>query len=508
MENKNQPPAISRRQFLEMAATGAAALTVLPSFTVAGLGHVAPSDKLYIAKIGCGGMGAADRATLMNTPKKNAAIAFLCDVDDRQAANARKTCPKAPYYHDWRELYDREHAKFDAVCISTPDHNHAIQAFNAMRMGKHVYLQKPLSHDIYEARVLTEAAKKYRVVTQMGDQGNSCNGMKTMKEWFEAGLIGDITKVYCWTNRPVWPQGIPWPQAKPPVPPGLNWDLWLGTAEYVDYIENLVPFNWRGWWQFGTGALGDMGCHIIGPPFKLLGLGYPTEISCSLSAVYSGIFEESYYPESGPVSSSIRYKFPYGDGELDLYWMDGGIMPERPEEVDPDVDLTNAMGDLDPLDVEGATVFVGSQGKVSCGWGGSDPRLWLNDGSKKPLFAKNVNIPEKYERIPGEHNGHYWSWIDACIAGYDHAEVESPFEGYAGPLTEAVLMGNLILRSYNIREKVKRTDSVYGDMDAYTYPGRHRTYLWDGAGMRITNFEQANRFVKRSYRTGWEDIKL
>jgi predicted dehydrogenase len=508
MGNK-QTPAITRRQFLGMTATGAAALTILPSFTVAGLGHVAPSDKLYIAKIGCGGMGAADLSSLMNTPKKNAVIAYLCDVDDRQAADARKTYPKAPYYHDWRELYDKENKKFDAVCISTPDHNHAIQAFQAMRMQKHVYLQKPLSHDIYEARMLTEAAKKYQVVTQMGDQGNSCNGMKTMKEWFEAGLIGDIDKVYCWTNRPVWPQGIPWPAAKPPVPKELDWDLWLGTAGYVDYIDNLVPFNWRGWWAFGTGALGDMGCHIIGPPFKLLGLGYPTEISCSLSSLYSGIFEEAWYPESAPVSSSIRYKFPLADGKtLSLYWMDGGITPERPEEVDPDADLTNVMGDLDPLDVEGATVFVGTKGKVSCGWGGSDPRLWVHDGSKKPLFANDVNIPEKYKRIPGEHNGHYWAWIDACIAGYQQADVESPFEGYAGPLTEAVLMGNLILRSYNLREKRNRTDSVYGDIDAYTYPGRHKTYLWDGVNMRITNFEQANQFVKRTYRKGWEEIKL
>jgi len=510
MKNKNHSiPAISRRTFIGKAATGVAAFTILPSFTVSGLGHVAPSDTLHIAKVGCGGMGSSDLSSLMKTPKKNVAIVALCDVDDRQSARVRKTYSQAPYYNDWREMYDKESNNFDAVCISTPDHNHAIQAFNAMWMGKHVYLQKPLSHDIYETRILTQAAKKFKVVTQMGDQGNSCNGMKTMKEWFEAGLIGDITKVYCWTNRPVWPQGIPWPKETPPVPEGLNWDLWLGTADYVDYIENLVPFNWRGWWQFGTGALGDMGCHIIGPPFKLLELGYPTEISCSVSTVYDGIFKEAYYPESGPVSCWIRYKFPLKNGQsLDLHWMDGGIMPERFDEIAPDVEMTNAMGDLDARDVEGATVFVGSKGKVSCGWGGSDPRLWVNDGSKKPLFAQDVNIPEKYARIPGEHNGHYWTWIDSCIAGYDKAEVESPFEGYAGPLTEAVLMGNLILRGYNIRERRDRTDVVYGEMEDYIYPGRNITYLWDGENMRITNFEAANQFVKRTYRKGWEDLKL
>ncbi len=454
-------------------------------------------------------MGAADLATLMSTPKKNAVLAFLCDVDDRQSADARKSYPKAPYYHDFRKLYEKEHKHFDAVCISTPDHNHAIQAFGAMRMGKHVYLQKPLAHDIYEARILTEAAAKYKVVTQMGDQGNSCDGMKTMREWFEADLIGDIEKVYCWTNRPVWPQGIPWPSQKPGVPQGLDWDLWLGTAQQTDYIENLVPFNWRGWWEFGTGALGDMGCHIIGPPFKLLELGYPTEVSASVSNVYDGIFKEAYYPESCPVASSITFKFKQKNGkDLKLNWMDGGILPERFEEIAPNADMTHTMGDLDPSDVEGATVFVGSKGKVSCGWGGSDPRLWINDGSHRPRFAKEVGIPEKYKRIEGGMNGHYWSWIDSCIAGYDKAEVESPFEGYAGPLTEAVLMGNLLLRSHNIREKVGRMDVVYGELEDYTYPGRNITYQWDGANMRITNFEAANQFVRRTYRKGWEELKL
>ncbi|WP_165043696.1 Gfo/Idh/MocA family protein [Dysgonomonas sp. ZJ709] len=500
---------MSRRKFLSVAATGVAGLTILPSFTVSGLGHMAPSDKLYIAKLGCGGMGAADLECLVNTPRKNAVIAYLCDVDGRMAAGAQKKFPKAPLYEDWRELYEKEHKNFDAVCISTPDHNHAIQAFGAMRMGKHVYLQKPLSHDIYEARILTDAAKKYKVVTQMGDQGNSCDGMKTMREWLDADLIGDIQKVYCWTNRPVWPQGIPWPTAKASVPKELNWDLWLGTARHVDYIENLIPFNWRGWWEFGTGALGDMGCHIIGPPFKLLGLGYPSEVSCSVTNQFTDIFKEAYYPESAPVASSIRFKFKQQNGKnLDLYWMDGGIMPERFDEIDPNADMTTAMGDLDPLDVEGATVFVGTKGKISCGWGGSDPRLWVNDGSKKPLFAKDVNLPQKYERIEGGTNGHYWAWIDSCIAGYDKANVESPFEGYAGPLTEAVLMGNLILRSYNIREEVKRNDSVYGEMEAFLYPGRNITYQWDGANMRITNFEAANQFVKREYRKGWEELKL
>jgi predicted dehydrogenase len=203
-----------------------------------------------------------------------------------------------------------------------------------MQLKKHLYLQKPLSHDIYEARVLTEAAKKFKVVTQMGDQGASCDGMRTMREWIEAGLIGDIDKVYCWTDRPVWPQGISWPTARP-LFKGLKWDLWLGTAPSTAYIDNLVPFNWRGWWEFGTGALGDMGCHIIGPPFKLFDLGYPTQISGSASTVYKGIFKEGIYSESGPVSSSIKFNFTLKTAESGSLLDGWGITPPRVNELDP-----------------------------------------------------------------------------------------------------------------------------------------------------------------------------
>jgi hypothetical protein len=373
-----------------------------------------------------------------------------------------------------------------------------------MQLNKHLYLQKPLTHDIYEARILTEASEKYKVVTQMGDQGNSGEGMRILREWIEADVLGEIEKVYCWTDRPVWPQGISWPGTGPAVPKELNWDLWLGTAQDTNYIENLVPFNWRGWWRFGTGALGDMGCHIIGPPFKLLELGYPTEVSCSASTVYNGIFVEGIYPESGPVSSSIRFKYKLKNGKnLDLYWMDGGITPERPAELEPGVNMNEVMGDVPGLnDYEGCTLFIGTKGKAACGWGGRKPVLL-------PLSRNNeVNVPKKYPRIEGDMDGHWWQWIDACIAGYGNAEVDSPFVGYAGPLTETVLMGNLLLRSFNIREKIRRTDKVYGDMDAYIFPGRYINYNWDGPNMRITNFEQANQFVKREYRKGWGELKI
>jgi predicted dehydrogenase len=504
IQNTKNPGGISRRKFVKVAATGAAAFTIVPSFTISGLGHVAPSDKLHIAAVGCGGQGEYDISRMMSTPKKNSLISCLCDVDDRMAAPRIKEYPKAAFYHDWREMFDKESKNFDAVTVAIPDHNHAIVGLSAMQLKKHLYLQKPLTHDIYEARILTQASEKYKVVTQMGDQGNSGEGMRILREWIEADILGDIIKVYCWTDRPVWPQGISWPESRPAVPTELNWDLWLGTAEETNYIDNLVPFNWRGWWRFGTGALGDMGCHIIGPPFKLLELGYPTEVSCSASTIYNGIFVEGIYPESGPVSSSIRFKYKLKNGkDLDLYWMDGGITPERPLELEPGVNMNEVMGDIPGLnDYEGATLFIGTKGKAACGWGGRNPVLL-------PLSRnKEVNVPKKYPRVVGDMDGHWWQWIDACIAGYGNAEVDSPFVGYAGPLTETVLMGNLLLRSFNIREKIRRTDKVYGDMDAYIFPGRYINYNWDGPNMRITNFELANQFVKREYRKGWGELKL
>ena len=503
-KKKKNSSGLSRRKFVGITASGATALTIVPSFAVSGLGHVAPSDKLYLAAVGCGGEGASDIRAFMRKPGKNVVISHLCDVDDRQAAPIRKEFPKAPYYHDWREMFDKEHEHFDAVTVAIPDHNHAIVGLRAMQLHKHLYLQKPLTHDIYEARILTKAAKKYKVVTQMGDQGASCDGMRTLREWIEADILGDIEKVYCWTDRPVWPQGIPWPDEHPSVPAGLNWDLWLGTAKETEYIDNLVPFNWRGWWRFGTGALGDMGCHIMGPPFKLLHLGYPTEVSGSASTVYNGIFSEAQYPESGPVSSSIRFTYTLNNGKtLQLYWMDGGITPERPKELDPDKNMNEIMGDWPGLnDYEGATLFIGTKGKAACGWGGRNPILL-------PLSRnKDVHVPEKYPRVEGGMDGHYWQFIDACIAGYGNAEVDSPFEDYAGPLTETVLMGNLLLRSFNIRKKVKRTDPVYGEMESFVYPGRYIDFKWDGENMRITNFEPANQFVKREYRKGWGTLEL
>src|SRR6201995_1577014 len=302
MENKPEEKknGTSRRDFLKTGALAAAGFMIVPRFVLGGKGYVAPSDRLMIAGVGAGGKGESDIANFYKSGK--AEIAYLCDVDDRRAANSVKKFPKAKYYKDWRELLDKDSKNFDAVSVSTPDHNHAIIAYHAMSLGKHVYVQKPLTHDIWEARMLTDAAKKYKVVTQMGNQGASNAGTRLLSEWYDAGLIGDVHTIYCWTNRPVWPQGIAWPAPDPNIPKELDWDFWLGIAPKKDYVDKLVPFNWRGWWDYGTGALGDMGCHLVEAPFRVLDIRYAKDVQASVGTVYVGEFRQGHFPESCPPS--------------------------------------------------------------------------------------------------------------------------------------------------------------------------------------------------------------
>ncbi|MEI9920047.1 MAG: Gfo/Idh/MocA family oxidoreductase [Bacteroidota bacterium] len=468
---------MKRRTFLSQAGLAAAAFTIVPRHVI-GKGYRAPSDTLYVAGIGAGGKGKSDIAAFAKSGK--ATIAYLCDVDDRQAADSRAAFPQAKYFKDYRELLDKESKSFDAVSVSTPDHMHAIQALSAMELGKHVYVQKPLTHDIFEARQLTEAASKYKVVTQMGNQGASNEGVRLMREWYDAGLIGEAHTVYCWTNRPIWPQGIAWPQASNEIPKELDWNLWLGTAPQKNYVDNLVPFNWRGWWDYGTGALGDMALHIIEPAFRVLQLGYPTSVEASVGTQYlPGIGKRAYYPESCPPSSHIILTFPKKGKNVKFHWMDGGIQPERPDELGPN----EIMGDGG-----NGVIIVGTKGKMMCDTYSNNPRL-LPTSKTKEVTAK---VKQTIARVPGGAEGHYGQWVEACLAGYGKKEVSSPFE-LAGPLTESVLMGNLALRSYDIRKPGEKEGQ-------FTYPGRFIKLLWDGPNMKITNFEDANQFVKREYR--------
>lgn len=464
---------ISRRHFIKKAALGAAAVSIVPRFVLGGPGYIAPSDTLYIAGIGVGGKGTSDLTGFAKNPK--AKISFLCDVDDRQAIDSKKNFPKAKYYKDFRVLLDKEAKDIDAVSVSTADHTHAVAAMAAMQRGKHVYVQKPLTHDIYEARMLTEAAKKYKVVTQMGNQYASADHVRVAKEWVDAGLIGDVHTVHCWTNRPVWPQGIATPTGKHALPKELDWDLWLGPVKEVEYNPAYHPFNWRGWWNFGTGALGDMACHIMDAAFRILPIDYPSEVECSATTAWADFFKLADYPDSCPASSIIHLKFPRTDdkGNINFTWMDGGLVPKRPEEMLPD----EMMGDGG-----NGYIFEGTKGKLIGNY--ERPPLLLPSTRMKEVTLPAATLP----RVPGAEEGHYTQWVDACLAGYGNMQVSSPFE-FAGPFTEAVLMGNLAIRSYNMR-------------NGYNFPGRKKL-LWDAKNMKITNFDEANLFVKREYRKGW-----
>ncbi len=471
------PISSNRRNFLKRSAL-ASGIFVVPRHVLGGVGFTAPSDQLNVAAVGAGGKGWVN---LTNTHKSGESrIAFLCDVDDRQAQKARDEHPKAAYYTDYRSLLEKEKNNIDAVIVSTPDHMHATIALAAMQLGKHVYVEKPLTHSIAEARQLTEAADRYRVVTQMGNQGSSGDDTRRIEAWVQQGALGDVHTVYTWTNRPVWPQGVPLPAEPMPVPDGVNWDLWLGVAPQRTYHEAFMPFRWRGWWDYGTGALGDMGCHIMDVPYRALQLGYPESVYCSVGSVYANFFEQAYYPESCPPSSVVHLKFPPRGTmpAVDFSWSDGGIQPPRPEGLAPN----RAMGDND-----GGMRLVGTKGELIAGMWGREPYLLSPQG--KEMDAPAVNISP----VEDGPDGHQAQWVRACKEGYG-ATTSSPFS-MAGPLTETVIMGNLAVRSHSYREAT-------ADGKGQVFPGRKKL-LWDGKNMKITNFDPANAFVTRNYRTGW-----
>ncbi|HKC34524.1 MAG TPA: Gfo/Idh/MocA family oxidoreductase [Chitinophagaceae bacterium] len=466
----------SRRKFIRNSAVAGAGFFIVPRHVI-GRGFIAPSDKLRIAGIGAGGKGQDDLANFAKSPNVN--IVALCDVDDRQAVKSRQSFPNARYYKDFREMLDKEKNNIDACSISTPDHTHAVATIAAMQLGKHVYTQKPLTHDIYEARMLTEAAKKYKVVTQMGNQGGSGNGVRKAKEIFDAGLIGDVHTAHAWTNRPVWPQGVPTPTGQFEIPKELDWDLWLGTAKKIDYNPAYLPFNWRGWWAYGTGALGDMACHIMDPIYRILPILYPDSVECSIATVWSKMWDDSQNPDSCPPSSIIHLNYPRTDGKgnIKVSWHDGGLLPERPDELLPE----EAFGNWD-----GGVLFVGTKGKLLLDCYGENPRLLPTK------LMKETNLPaETIKRVP---EGHYLQWVNACMAGYGNAKTSSSFE-YAGPFTESILIGNLAIRSF-----LMQSPNGKGRNDKWL--GRKKL-LWDAKNMKITNFDEANLFVKREYRAGW-----
>lgn len=470
------PISKNRRDFIRQTSLATAGWFIVPRH-VLGNGFVAPSDKLNIAGIGVGGKGESDLSSMAKSPYVN--IVALCDVDDRQAAKSRKSYEKANYYKDFREMLSREKNNIDACTISTPDNTHAVATLAAMQLGKHVYTQKPLTHDIYEARILTQAAKKYKVVTQMGNQGGSGDGVRTAKEMVQAGLIGDVTEAQAWTNRPVWPQGIPTPTGEFSVPTELDWDLWMGPAKKIPYNPAYLPFNWRGWWAFGTGALGDMACHIMDPVFRILPILYPSSAECSVATLWREMWNDTPNVDACPPSSIIHLHYPRTDGKgsIKVSWYDGGLLPPRPEELSPEEPFGNW---------DGGVLLIGTKGKLLLDCYGANPRLLPT------RQMKQISLPK--QTIPRVPEGHYIQWVNACIEGYGKGITSSPFE-YAGPFTESILMGNLAIRSW-----MMKNPNLKGWDDKYL--GRKKL-LWDAENMRVTNFDEANQFVKREYRDGW-----
>jgi len=444
-ENKNKN--ISRREF--MGSTAAAmAFTIVP-------GHVLaqpPSEKLNVAAIGAGGMGAGNTRA---AAAAGANIVALCDVDWKKADESFKRFPKAKKYKDFRKMLDNEKS-IEAVIVATPDHFHTVASMAAMRRGKHVYCQKPLTRLVSEARALTEAARKYKVVTQMGNQGHSGGGVRDICEWIWAGVIGEVKEVHAWTNRPVWPQGIDRPKEVHEIPDTLDWDLWIGPAPMRPYNRCYAPFAWRGWWDFGGGALADMACHVLDPVFWSLKLKYPTSVEASCTPVNNETF---------PLASVVHYEFPsrgLGFPAVKVHWYDGGLKPERPKELNIRRPLNQASSNV---------LFMGSKGVLRCGEYGDNPQLLPFERMRE--FTKN-KPPQTLKRITTSHEG---NWIEACKTG---GKATSNFD-YAGPFTEMVTMGNLAIRPENVGKKLE----------------------WDGENMRVTNDEGANDFVQMHYRKGW-----
>jgi hypothetical protein len=430
----------TRRKFLKTGAAAIAGLTIVPN-TVLGksFGHVPPSDKLNILGVGIGGRGAQ---VLRDMNSQN--IIGLCDVDWKYSDHVFKEYPNAKRYRDYRKMFDELGKSADAVMVATADHTHALVASQAITMGKHVYVEKPLTHTVYESRLLTKLADKYQVATQMGNQGASGEGVRKMCEWIWNGEIGEVTKVETFTDRPIWPQGMNRPEKVEKVPSSLEWDLFLGPAKYRDYNSIYTPWNWRGWWDFGTGALGDMACHILHPVFKGLKLGYPTKVQGSSTLLLT---------DCAPSAQSIKFTFParpnlpkVGMPEVEVYWYDGGLKPMRPEGFPAGKEM-NHQG--------GCVIFYGTKDTLVCGCYGADPWLMSGRTPSAPKVLREINT------------SHQMDWVRACKeSAANRVPTASPFSE-AGPFNEMVVMGVLGVRLQGLNQELH----------------------WDGENMRFTNID-------------------
>ncbi len=430
---------LSRRKFVGNTALAAAGLTILPSTVISGLGHKAPSDKLNIAGIGVGGKGFG-----LTREMETENIVALCDVDWRYAKNCFDYFPNAAKYWDWRRMYDEMIDDIDAVVVATSDHTHAAVAAHAMAMGKHVYVEKPLTHTVYESRLLTRLAEKHKLATQMGNQGASLDGVHTLCEWLWNNEIGEVTKVEAFTDRPIWPQGLSRPAEVQAVPETLNWDLFLGPAPMRPYHEIYTPWNFRGWWDFGTGALGDMACHILHPVFKGLRLGYPVKAQGT-----STLLLQDSAPQAQKVSIVFPERAMHHDSkmafpEVEVVWYDGGLQPSKPEGWPAGRNM-NQYG--------GGVLFHGTKDTLVVGCYGRDP--WLLSG-RVPKVPKTLRRPE---------TTHEQDWIRACKESPENRLETTSYFKEAGPFNEMVVMGVLAVRLQEL----------------------HKTLEWDGENMQFTN---------------------
>jgi predicted dehydrogenase len=448
---------ISRREFVGGAAAAAMAFTIVPRHVLGGAGTTPPSEKLNIAGIGIGGQGADD---LSQMESEN--IVALCDVDEEYAAGTFNKYPKAKKYRDFRRMLEKQ-KDIEAVIVATPDHTHAIISMAAIKAGKHVYCEKPLAHTIYETRMVAEAAREAKVVTQMGNQGQAFEGPRLLCEWIWDGAIGPVREVHVWSNRPagMWPQGVGRPKDTPPVPSTLDWDLWLGPAPCRPYHPDYVPFKWRGWQDFGTGPLGDMGSHNMAPIFWALKLKHPVSVEASST----GMNSETY-----PLASLVHYDFPArGDmPAVKLHWYEGGLLPSRPAELEEG----RMMSDEDGI------IFVGDKGKILAeGWGAQSVRLIPE--TKMQSYKR----PEK--TLPRLADGHYKEFVEACKKG---GPTGSNFD-FASLVTETALLGNVAI--------------LTGKETGWGSCLTREKLNWDGANMSVTNVPEANEFIRTEYRVGW-----
>ena len=460
---------ISRRSFLQRSAVAAAAFTVAPSSILGkSHGHLAPSDKLNIAIVGPGGRA---NAILTHASAAGENIVALCDVDWQKAAPQFERFPNAKKYWDWREMYDEMSNKIDAVVVGTADHTHCIVAANAITLGKHVYVEKPLTHSVYESRLLTKLAAQYKVATQMGNQGASNPGVRQICDWIADGQIGEVVKVECATNRPIWPQGLDIPKEVHDVPETLKWDLFIGPARMIPYNSTYHPWNWRGWWAFGTGALGDMACHIMHPVFKGLKLGYPTRVQGSSTALKVAC---------APVAQKVKMVFPARPQfntdkvqypEVEVTWTDGGILPDYPRNWPTEiVPSNNPRRPAGPRrwDVDGPVIFHGTKDSLICSCYGSNP--WLLSGRKPDSPKTQREIPDP-ENVRG--GAHTVDWLRACKESAASRVPSASDFAEAGPFNEMVVMGVLAVRLQTLG----------------------RELLWDGPNMQFTNINDTDQVV-------------